>query len=55
MVAFDRDAGENGRVQYSIMEAAKSTTSRFRIHPRTGVVYTQHSLDAGDEFAFSVS
>ena len=54
MVAFDKDSGDNGQVEYSIMEAAKSA-GRFRIHPSTGVVYAQKSLVAGQEFAFSVS
>lgn len=52
--ALDRDAGENGRVEYSLMETA-STKGRFRIHPHSGIVYAQKSLAAGQEFSFSVS
>jgi hypothetical protein len=52
--AFDRDAGENGRVEYSLMETA-NTKGRFRIHPHSGIVYAQKSLSAGQEFSFSVS
>ncbi|XP_046644672.1 fat-like cadherin-related tumor suppressor homolog isoform X5 [Daphnia pulicaria] len=51
--ALDRDAGENGRVEYSLMETA-STKGRFRIHPHSGIVYAQKSLAAGQEFSFSV-
>lgn len=52
--AFDRDVGDNGRVEYSLMETA-SIKGRFRIHPHSGVVYAQKSLSAGQEFSFSVS
>lgn len=51
--AFDRDAGENGRVEYSLMETA-STKGRFRIHPHSGVVHALKSLAAGQEFSFTV-
>ncbi|XP_045031201.1 fat-like cadherin-related tumor suppressor homolog isoform X3 [Daphnia magna] len=51
--AFDRDTGENGRVEYSLMETA-STKGRFRIHPHSGIIYSQKSLSAGQEFSFSV-
>lgn len=54
MEAFDRDTGENGRVEYSLMETA-STKGRFRIHPHSGIIYSQKSLSAGQEFSFSVS
>lgn len=54
VVAFDRDAGDNGRVEYSLMETT-STRGRFRIHPTNGVVYAQQSLSAGQEFSFAVS
>ena len=51
--AFDRDAGDNGRVEYSLLETA-STRGRFRIHPSNGVVYAQQSLFAGQEYSFAV-
>ena len=53
-MAFDKDAGENGQLEYSITENTKSQ-GRFRIHPSEGTVYSQKSLNAGQEFAFNVS
>lgn len=53
MEAFDRDADDNGRVEYSLLETA-NTRGRFRIHPTNGVVYAQQSLLAGQEYSFAV-
>lgn len=42
-MAFDKDAGENGRVSYSIKSGKGK--AKFRIHPDNGIVYAAKNLD----------
>ncbi|XP_076376857.1 FAT atypical cadherin kugelei isoform X4 [Megalopta genalis] len=48
VLADDRDIGDNGKIQYSIKGGRSK--GKFRIHPTTGMVYSQRGFEAGQEF-----
>ena len=52
VLAIDRDAGENGRVTYSIKSGKGK--AKFRIHPDTGVIYAAKTFEADTEFDLMV-
>ncbi|XP_012286458.1 protein dachsous-like [Orussus abietinus] len=43
--ATDADAGDNGRIEYSINRRQSDREEMFRIDPETGVVYVNKALD----------
>ncbi|KAL1114860.1 hypothetical protein AAG570_007684, partial [Ranatra chinensis] len=48
VVALDQDMGKNAEVHYEIMSGRGK--GKFGIHPKTGVVYSQRSFQAGQEY-----
>ncbi|KAI5702448.1 hypothetical protein M8J75_000237 [Diaphorina citri] len=48
VIAFDKDQGENARLQYDIKSG--KGRGRFLIHPTTGAVLSSQSFVAGQEF-----
>ncbi|XP_014488108.1 PREDICTED: fat-like cadherin-related tumor suppressor homolog [Dinoponera quadriceps] len=48
VLAKDQDIGENGRIQYSIKSGRGK--GKFKIHPTTGMVYSQRGLEADQEY-----
>ncbi|BES90547.1 Laminin G domain [Nesidiocoris tenuis] len=50
VIAVDQDIGENGALLYEIMEGGRGGKGRFGINPKTGVIYSQHSFRAGQEY-----
>ena len=48
VLAVDRDEGANGQIHYSIKSGRGK--GKFGIHPTTGVVYSQKSFVAGQEY-----
>ncbi|XP_065345647.1 fat-like cadherin-related tumor suppressor homolog isoform X4 [Cloeon dipterum] len=48
VLAYDGDAGKNGAIEYSIKSGKGK--GKFRIHPQTGEIYVERSLQAGQEF-----
>ena len=53
VIAFDADAGDNAVISYSIVSDRSS--DRFKIHPRTGVIYSQKEFIKGMSFDLLVS
>lgn len=53
VLAYDQDIGPNGELQYSIKSGRG--IGKFKIHPRTGVVYSQRGFTAGQEYDLRVS
>ena len=53
VVAYDLDAGPNGDIDFSIKGSRGN--SRFRIHPKTGMIYATKSLDKNTEHSLIVS
>lgn len=53
MLAHDKDSGKNGKIQYSIKSGKGK--GKFKIHPDTGMVYSQKGFEAGMEFDMIVS
>lgn len=51
-MALDSDAGENGRVTYSIKPGKGK--AKFRIHPDTGVIYAAKTFEQDSEFDLTV-
>ena len=45
MIAFDADEGDNAEISYSIV--SERVGDRFKIHPRTGVIYSQKEFTKG--------
>jgi protocadherin Fat 1/2/3 len=52
-LAQDEDIGKNGKIQYSIKSGKGK--GKFKIHPDTGMVYSQKGFEAGQEFDMIVS
>ncbi|KAK0095182.1 hypothetical protein PV326_009029, partial [Microctonus aethiopoides] len=52
VLANDKDVGENGRIQYSIKGGRGK--GKFRIHPTTGMVYSQKSFEIGQEYEMMI-
>ncbi|XP_051157574.1 fat-like cadherin-related tumor suppressor homolog [Leptopilina boulardi] len=48
VLACDKDVGDNGRIQYSIKSGKGK--GKFKIHPSTGMVYSQRGFEAGQEY-----
>ncbi|XP_066592660.1 fat-like cadherin-related tumor suppressor homolog isoform X2 [Prorops nasuta] len=48
VLANDEDIGDNGKITYSIK--AGRGKGKFKIHPTTGMVYSQRSFEAGQEY-----
>ncbi|XP_063239987.1 LOW QUALITY PROTEIN: fat-like cadherin-related tumor suppressor homolog [Bacillus rossius redtenbacheri] len=48
VLAFDPDIGRNGEITYSIKSGRGM--GKFKIHPETGVVYSQRGFQAGQEY-----
>ncbi|XP_011501552.1 PREDICTED: fat-like cadherin-related tumor suppressor homolog [Ceratosolen solmsi marchali] len=48
VLAQDEDIGKNGKIQYSIKSGKGK--GKFKIHPDTGMVYSQKGFEAGQEF-----
>ncbi|XP_076646631.1 FAT atypical cadherin kugelei isoform X8 [Halictus rubicundus] len=48
VLADDKDIGDNGKIQYSIKGGRSK--GKFRIHPTTGMVYSQRGFEAGQEY-----
>ncbi|XP_023314181.1 fat-like cadherin-related tumor suppressor homolog isoform X1 [Trichogramma pretiosum] len=48
VLAHDEDIGKNGKIQYSIKSGKGK--GKFKIHPNTGMVYSQKGFEAGQEF-----
>ncbi|XP_031780785.1 fat-like cadherin-related tumor suppressor homolog isoform X4 [Nasonia vitripennis] len=48
VLAHDQDIGKNGKIQYSIKSGKGK--GKFKIHPDTGMVYSQRGFEAGQEF-----
>ena len=54
VIASDEDEGENGEMEFSIRGGERDATS-FRIHPKTGIIYSTQGLVSGDIYQLSVS
>ena len=52
VVAYDRDVGPNGDVDYSIKD---NKGNRFKIHPKTGTIYSQKRFERGENYDIVVS
>ncbi|XP_046394541.1 fat-like cadherin-related tumor suppressor homolog isoform X2 [Ischnura elegans] len=48
VLAFDQDVGQNGEITYSIKSGRGK--GKFKIHPKTGVVYAQRGFQPSQEF-----
>nr|CAD7395413.1 unnamed protein product [Timema poppensis] len=48
VLAYDEDIGPNGDLQYSIKSGRGM--GKFKIHPKTGVVYSQRGFQPGQEY-----
>lgn len=53
VLANDKDIGDNGKIQYSIKGGRGK--GKFKIHPTTGMVYSQRGFEAGQEYEMMVS
>ncbi|XP_044594516.1 fat-like cadherin-related tumor suppressor homolog isoform X4 [Cotesia glomerata] len=52
VLANDKDVGENGKITYSIKGGRGK--GKFRIHPTTGMVYSQKSFEVGQEYEMMI-
>ncbi|XP_043267899.1 fat-like cadherin-related tumor suppressor homolog isoform X3 [Venturia canescens] len=52
VLASDKDVGENGKIQYSIKGGRGK--GKFKIHPTTGMVYSQRGFEAGQEYEMMI-
>ncbi|XP_048512093.1 fat-like cadherin-related tumor suppressor homolog isoform X4 [Athalia rosae] len=52
VLANDRDVGANGEIQYSIKGGRGK--GKFKIHPTTGMVYSQRGFEAGQEYELMI-
>nr|XP_031838717.1 fat-like cadherin-related tumor suppressor homolog isoform X2 [Nomia melanderi] len=52
VLANDKDVGDNGKIQYSIKGGRSK--GKFRIHPTTGMVYSQRGFEAGQEYEMMI-
>lgn len=52
MLAYDKDAGNNGEIQYSMKMGRKV---KFRIDNSSGIIYAQKGLEPGNEYELHVS
>ncbi|XP_017769468.1 PREDICTED: fat-like cadherin-related tumor suppressor homolog isoform X4 [Nicrophorus vespilloides] len=52
VLAYDRDAGPNGEIQYSIKSGKGKT--KFKIHNSTGMVFAQKGFEPGQEYELNV-
>ncbi|XP_054014590.1 fat-like cadherin-related tumor suppressor homolog isoform X2 [Hylaeus anthracinus] len=52
VLANDKDIGENGKIQYSIKGGRGK--GKFKIHPTTGMVYSQRGFEAGQEYEMMI-
>ena len=52
VVAYDRDVGPNGDIDYSIKD---NKGNRFRVHPKTGMIYSQKKFERGENYDIVVS
>lgn len=53
VLAYDQDIGPNGDIEYSIKSGRGK--GKFKIHPKTGVVYSQRGFQAGQEYDLVVN
>ena len=54
VLAHDEDDGPNGDIDYSIKDDVKGH-SKFKIHPKSGIISAQKELDAGTQYEITVS
>lgn len=54
IIATDRDIDENAVLHYTISSVKRKSINLFSIHPQTGVVYSDHSFHAGEEYLIQV-
>ncbi|XP_076767085.1 FAT atypical cadherin kugelei isoform X6 [Xylocopa sonorina] len=52
VLADDKDVGDNGKIQYSIKSGRGK--GKFKIHPTTGMVYSQRGFEAGQEYEMMI-
>ncbi|XP_046748553.1 fat-like cadherin-related tumor suppressor homolog isoform X2 [Diprion similis] len=52
VLANDKDIGVNGEIQYSIKGGRGK--GKFKIHPTTGMVYSQRGFEAGQEYELMI-
>lgn len=52
VLAFDKDAGLNGEIRYSIKSGKGK--AKFKINSLTGVVYAQKGFEPGQEYELNV-
>ncbi|XP_029031863.2 fat-like cadherin-related tumor suppressor homolog isoform X7 [Osmia bicornis bicornis] len=52
VLANDKDVGDNGKIQYSIKGGRGK--GKFKIHPTTGMVYSQRGFEAGQEYEMMI-
>ncbi|XP_053598514.1 fat-like cadherin-related tumor suppressor homolog isoform X2 [Microplitis demolitor] len=52
VLANDKDVGENGNITYSIKGGRGK--GKFRIHPTTGMVYSQKGFEVGQEYEMMI-
>ncbi|XP_014600494.1 PREDICTED: fat-like cadherin-related tumor suppressor homolog isoform X3 [Polistes canadensis] len=52
VLANDKDIGDNGKIQYSIKGGRGK--GKFKIHPTTGMVYSQRGFEAGQEYEMMI-
>lgn len=53
VLAYDKDIGPNGDLEYSLKSGRGK--GKFKIHPKTGMIYSQKGFQAGQEFDLLVS
>ena len=53
VIAFDPDTGDNADISYSIVDGKGN--GRFKIYPKTGMIYSQKEFVEGQSFNLIVS
>lgn len=51
VVAYDLDIGANADLDYSLKD---TKGNRFRIHPKTGMIYSQRRFERGENYDITV-
>ena len=53
VIAFDPDVGDNADIDYSIKSGKGN--GRFKIHPKTGMIYSERDFTVGSRYDLAVS
>ena len=53
VIATDEDSGPNADINYSLETG--QVNGRFKIHPKTGTIYSKWEFKAGEEYHLTVT